>query len=155
MPNYPWILTVNVLENRWKTRILNLIIAMMYLCFPQIITTGHFYKWPWCCGNSEWLLSSYHDQSPQHSLDRRMGEPQSRSGRGGWRKISCHSPCHIIEPRSSIPLVSTKLNYLTRLITRENFVKGKVVSVLLTEHHAIKAYWESGGITPLILWPRH
>jgi hypothetical protein len=27
----------------------------------------------------------------------------------------------------------------------------KVVSVLLTEHHAIKAYWGSGGIAPIIL----
>jgi hypothetical protein len=30
-------------------------------------------------------------------------------------------------------------------------VKGKVVPVLLTEHHAINAYWGSGGIAPLIL----
>jgi hypothetical protein len=30
--------------------------------------------------------------------------------------------------------------------------EGKVVPVLfLTEHHAMKAYWESGGIAPLIL----
>jgi len=30
--------------------------------------------------------------------------------------------------------------------------KGKVVPVLLlTEHHAMKAYWGSGGIAPLIL----
>jgi hypothetical protein len=27
--------------------------------------------------------------------------------------------------------------------------------MLLTEHHAMKAYWESGGTAPLILWPRH
>jgi hypothetical protein len=30
-------------------------------------------------------------------------------------------------------------------------VNGKAVSVLLTEHDAMKAYWGSGGITPLIL----
>jgi hypothetical protein len=30
-------------------------------------------------------------------------------------------------------------------------VKGKVVPVLLTEHDAMKAYWESGGIAPFIL----
>jgi len=29
--------------------------------------------------------------------------------------------------------------------------KGKVVSVLLTEHHTMKAYWGSGGIAPRIL----
>jgi hypothetical protein len=30
-------------------------------------------------------------------------------------------------------------------------VKGEVVLVLLTEHHAMKAYWGSGGIDPRIL----
>jgi hypothetical protein len=30
-------------------------------------------------------------------------------------------------------------------------VKGKVFSVLLFEHHAMKAYWRSGGIAPCIL----
>jgi hypothetical protein len=29
--------------------------------------------------------------------------------------------------------------------------KVKVVPVLLTEHHAMKAYWGSGGASPLIL----
>jgi hypothetical protein len=29
--------------------------------------------------------------------------------------------------------------------------KGKFVPVLLTEHHAIKAYWGNGGISPRIL----
>jgi hypothetical protein len=29
--------------------------------------------------------------------------------------------------------------------------KGKVVPVFLTKHHAMKAYWGSGGITPLII----
>jgi hypothetical protein len=27
--------------------------------------------------------------------------------------------------------------------------------VLLTEHHAMKAYWGSGGIAPRIIWPQH
>jgi hypothetical protein len=29
--------------------------------------------------------------------------------------------------------------------------KGKFVPVLLAEHHAMKAYWGSGGIAPFIL----
>jgi hypothetical protein len=29
------------------------------------------------------------------------------------------------------------------------------LSLCLTKHHAMKAYWGSGGIAPLILWPRH
>jgi hypothetical protein len=34
--------------------------------------------------------------------------------------------------------------------------KGKVVpALLLTEHHAVKAYWGSGGIAPRILLPWH
>jgi hypothetical protein len=31
------------------------------------------------------------------------------------------------------------------------YSKGTVVPVLLTEHHAMKAYWESGDIAPCIL----
>jgi hypothetical protein len=30
-------------------------------------------------------------------------------------------------------------------------VKGKVIPVLLTKHHAMKAYWGSGCIVPFIL----
>jgi hypothetical protein len=35
--------------------------------------------------------------------------------------------------------------------------EGKVAPVLffLTEHRAMKAFWGSGGIAPLILLPRH
>jgi hypothetical protein len=29
------------------------------------------------------------------------------------------------------------------------------LSLCLTKHHATKAYWGSGDIAPLILWPRH
>jgi hypothetical protein len=29
--------------------------------------------------------------------------------------------------------------------------KGKVIPVLLTQHHATKAYWRSGGISQLVL----
>jgi hypothetical protein len=43
-----------------------------------------------------------------------------------------------------------------------SYVKGKgkckvkiVPVLLLNEHHAMKAYWGSGIIAPLILWPRH
>jgi hypothetical protein len=32
--------------------------------------------------------------------------------------------------------------------------KGKVITVLI-KHHAMKAYWGSGGVAPLILCPRH
>jgi hypothetical protein len=34
---------------------------------------------------------------------------------------------------------------------KEVKVKGKFVPVLLTEHHAMKTYWASGGIAPRIL----
>jgi hypothetical protein len=40
-------------------------------------------------------------------------------------------------------------NCVSKHVTHKG--KGKVVPVLLTEHHAIKAYWGSGGIAPLIL----
>jgi hypothetical protein len=32
-----------------------------------------------------------------------------------------------------------------------NLFKGKVIPVLLTAHHAMKTYWESGGIAPRTL----
>jgi hypothetical protein len=34
-------------------------------------------------------------------------------------------------------------------------LEGEVVPVLLTKHHAMKAYWGSGGIATLILLPWH
>jgi hypothetical protein len=35
-------------------------------------------------------------------------------------------------------------------------IKSEVVPVpFVTKHHAMKAYWGSGGIAPRILWPRH
>jgi hypothetical protein len=37
------------------------------------------------------------------------------------------------------------------LMYKQGKGKGKAVPVLFTEHHAMKAYWESGGITPHIL----
>jgi len=46
-------------------------------------------------------------------------------------------------------------NASTSPLVRKGKCKGKVVPVLLTEQHAIKAYWGSGGITVRILWPRH
>jgi hypothetical protein len=44
---------------------------------------------------------------------------------------------------------------VTELITTKKHVKTfvgqyKVVKVALTKHHAMKAYWGSGGIAPLI-----
>jgi hypothetical protein len=36
-----------------------------------------------------------------------------------------------------------------------NLVKCKVPVLFLTEHHAMTAYWESGGIAARILWPQH
>jgi hypothetical protein len=58
--------------------------------------------------------------------------------RGSDRNFSL---CHCIQTSTGTYLASyTK-------------VKGKIATVLffLTEHHAMKAYWGSGGIDPLIL----
>jgi hypothetical protein len=42
------------------------------------------------------------------------------------------------------------------LVSSRLFRKVKVkLSLCLTKHHAMKAYWGSGGMAPLILWPRH
>jgi hypothetical protein len=42
------------------------------------------------------------------------------------------------------------ITMLNRTI-RELFEYGKVLPVFVTEHDAIKAYWRSGGVAPLIL----
>jgi len=34
---------------------------------------------------------------------------------------------------------------------RKVYGKGKVIPVLLTEHHAMKVYWRSGSIAPSVL----
>jgi hypothetical protein len=43
--------------------------------------------------------------------------------------------------------VTERVNFTLKLKGK----KGKVVPVLLTKHHAMKAYWGSGCIAPLIL----
>jgi hypothetical protein len=46
--------------------------------------------------------------------------------------------------------------YIERERERERETAGKVVPVFfLSEHHAMKAYWGSGGIAALIVSPRH
>jgi hypothetical protein len=59
---------------------------------------------------------------------------------------------------SSVHLVTTrhdlkKLKFTDRSEIACDKLKGKVVPVLffLTKHHAMQAYWGSGGIAPLIL----
>jgi hypothetical protein len=43
-----------------------------------------------------------------------------------------------------------KFKDLGTTITYQNYIKVKV-SLCLTKHHAMKVYWRSGGIAPLIL----
>jgi hypothetical protein len=45
----------------------------------------------------------------------------------------------------------TTLPLLFTFIIRMATLKGKVVPALLTEHHAMKAYWGSEGVVPFIL----
>jgi hypothetical protein len=55
----------------------------------------------------------------------------------------------------SLPIMKSLLFHFHlsySLIKSKSKCKGKIVPVLLlTEHHAMKAYWGSGGIDPLIL----
>jgi hypothetical protein len=55
-----------------------------------------------------------------------------------------------LDPNSSLVM-----DNWPKLITIIENVKIKVKLLLcLTKHHAMKAYWGSGDIAPLILWPR-
>jgi hypothetical protein len=54
--------------------------------------------------------------------------------------------------------VANFTSYIKSLLVHSSCsrVKVKVVPWLfLTEHHTMETYWGSGGISPLILWPRH
>jgi hypothetical protein len=48
-------------------------------------------------------------------------------------------------------LLSGSEKFLNTILKQVKVKKGKVVPVLLTKHQAMKAYWGSGCITPLIL----
>jgi hypothetical protein len=65
--------------------------------------------------------------------------------------VSRHSPSCSPLPELRATLLLDAL--MQQQITITIKVKGKVVTVLLflTEHHAMKAYWESGSIAPLTL----
>jgi hypothetical protein len=53
---------------------------------------------------------------------------------------------------SFFPDVTHLINNTVNALSRFSFKgKGKVVPVLLTKHHAMKAYWGSGCIAPLVL----
>jgi hypothetical protein len=54
----------------------------------------------------------------------------------------------------------TRLANIVQLTVRYSVVEHTSLiaiklSLCLTKHHAMKAYWESGGTAPRILWPRH
>jgi hypothetical protein len=71
------------------------------------------------------------ERFPRYPLNRTLSGPQSRSGRG-------------IEPRSSSPQLSHytngNINEVCMVISGKGKVKVKL-SLCLTEHHTIKAYW--------------
>jgi hypothetical protein len=95
-------------------------------------------------------------KSPQYPLDRRLGGPQSRSGRSGEEKNS--QPRWESKPRNPIfqPVVSaipTELSQLLDLGWAEKLLLAlwKVkLSLFLTKHHAMKTYWGSESIVPRI-----
>jgi hypothetical protein len=86
-------------------------------------------------------------KEPYYPLDRSLGGPQSPSGRGGEEKNS--QPLPRLEPPSSRPQPSAiPLSYprscAKELIPQNG--KGKLkLSLCLTKHHAMKAYWGSGA----------
>jgi hypothetical protein len=60
--------------------------------------------------------------------------------------------CTSFSEAAQVSKVSSKpLHHGVQLNVSVKKGKGKVPVVLLTKHHAMKAYWESGSIAPLIL----
>jgi hypothetical protein len=50
---------------------------------------------------------------------------------------------------------SRRFDYIAHRLQFQSGVIKVKLSLCLTKHHAMKAYWGSGGIAPLILLPRH
>jgi hypothetical protein len=49
-------------------------------------------------------------------------------------------------------MIWTRIKYILQMLHCTYYKgKGKVPALFLTEHHAMKAYWGSGGIAPPIL----
>jgi hypothetical protein len=65
------------------------------------------------------------------------------------RQIPSHTDVRF---HSAIFNLGTRRKFVFVTIQTDSLGKGKVDPVLfLTEHHAVKAYWGSGGIAPGIL----
>jgi hypothetical protein len=101
--------------------------------------------------------------STKYPLDRRVGRPENRSGRGGEEKKSLTLPG--IEPRPSRsckhgnePLGFIKDAPLLEQLRHYQLLKVKVkVKLSLCFNWAPRhgGVLGRGGIAPLILWPRH
>jgi hypothetical protein len=70
-------------------------------------------RWRWVVSFTHWLLYPQR-KSPWYPLDRRLGEPQSRSGRGGVEKSS--QPLTGLEPPIMQPVVQRYTSELPRLL---------------------------------------
>jgi len=70
-----------------------------------------------------------------------------------WRREEIPSPSEIKPPViKPIAQLLYRLNYPGDFILVKVFISCPSA---LTKHHAMKAYWDSGGIALRILWPRH
>jgi hypothetical protein len=76
-------------------------------------------------------------------MDRRLGEPQSRYGRGSEEKNSQHLPgleSLIIQPVAQ-PYTAELSQLLLLKHTYSNNRRTKAINCALTENHAMEAYW--------------
>jgi hypothetical protein len=86
-------------------------------------------------------------KNPRYPFHRKLGGPQRRFERGGREKKFQSLPG--IEPSSPSPKPS---RYTDSVYRGSNHTRlGQNCPCALTERHAMKAYWESGGIAPRIL----
>jgi hypothetical protein len=65
-----------------------------------------------------------------YPLDRRLGGPQSRPGRGGEKKNSPHCPCQESNPGRPARSLATIVTELSWIMNSKIKVKSKVVPVL-------------------------
>jgi hypothetical protein len=84
------------------------------------------------------------------SLHFRRGGLRTEYTKGKHNREATHNRLHVSTPKVVNSILRNLLLEGSNLKLKEK--KGKVIRVLvLTKHHAMKAYWGSGGIAPLIL----
>jgi len=83
---------------------------------------------------------------------RRKFKPKREEVAGGWRTLHNEELHNLYASPNIIRVIKSRKMRCAGHVARIGDKKGKVIPLLLlTEHHAMKAYWGNAGIAPFIL----